>query len=103
MIIKLPVDPHPATAYTRQIGMETGLQLSPAVVICLAVAIVVAVNGGLVLAVRRGGTQRQIELLRRAAKAGRNPWIDQEKEMSELRERVAELNSENGSSSEPDD
>lgn len=83
--------------------METGPQLSPAVVICLAVAIVVAVNGGLVLAVRRGGTQRQIELLRRAAKAARNPWIDQEKEMSELRERVAELNSENGSSSEPDD
>ncbi len=83
--------------------METGPQLSPAVVICLAVAIVVAVNGGLVLAVRRGGTQRQVELLRRAAKAARNPWIDQEKEMSELRERVAELNSENGSSSEPDD
>ncbi len=83
--------------------METGPQLSPAVVICLAVAIVVAVNGGLVLAVRRGGTQRQIELLRRAAKAARNPWVDQEKEMSELRERVAELKSESGSSSEPDE
>ncbi len=83
--------------------MESGPQLSPAVVICLAVAIVVAVNGGLVLAVRRGGTQRQVELLRRAAKAARNPWVDQEKEMSELRERVAELKPERGSSSEPDD
>lgn len=83
--------------------MESGPQLSPAVVICLAVAIVVAVNGGLVLAVRRGGTQRQVELLRRAAKAARNPWVDQEKDMSELRERVAELKAESESSSEPDD
>jgi hypothetical protein len=83
--------------------METGPQFSPAVVICLAVAIVIAVNGGLVLAVRRGGTQRQVELLRRAAKAARNPWVDQEKEMSELRERVAELKSESRSNSEPDD
>ena len=83
--------------------METGPQLSPAVVICLAVAIVVAVNGGLVLAVRRGGTQHQVELLRRAAKAARNPWVDQEKEMSELRERVAELKSESESNSEPDE
>ena len=83
--------------------MESGPQLSPAVVICLAVVIVVAVNGGLVLAVRRGGTQRQVDMLRRAAKAARNPWVDQEKEMSELRERVEQLKSESGSSSEPDD
>jgi hypothetical protein len=83
--------------------MESGPQFSPAVVICLAVAIVVAVNGGLVLAVRRGGTQRQIEMLRRAAKAARNPWVDQDKEMSELRERVAQLKAESESSSEPDE
>jgi hypothetical protein len=83
--------------------MESGSQFSPAVVICLAVAIVVAVNGGLVLAVRRGGTQRQVEMLQRAAKAVRNPWVDQDKEMSELRERVAQLKAESGSSSEPDE
>jgi hypothetical protein len=83
--------------------MESGPQFSPAVVICLAIAIVVAVNGGLVLAVRRGGTQRQVEMLRRAAKAARNPWDDQEKKMSELRERVAQLEAESGSTSEPND
>ena len=83
--------------------MESGPQLSPAVVICLAVAIVIAVNGGLVLAVRRGGTQRQVEMLRRAARVARNPWADQDKEMSELRERVAQLEAKNGSSSEPED
>jgi len=74
--------------------MESGPQLSPAVVICLAVAIVIAVNGGLVLSLRRGGTHRQVDLLRRAAKAARNPWVDQEQKMSELRERVAQLESE---------
>lgn len=83
--------------------MESGPQFSPAVVICLAVALVIAVNGGLVLAVRRGGTQRQVEMLRRAAKAARNPWANQEKEMSELRERVAQLESESTSRSGPED
>ena len=101
MIIKLPVDPHPPTAYTRQVAMESGLQFSPTVVICLVVAIVIAVNGGLVLAVRRGGSE--VEMLRRAAKAARNPWASQEKEMSELRERVAQLESESTSSPGPEE
>jgi hypothetical protein len=83
--------------------MDSVPQLSPAIVVCLAVAIVVAVNGGLVLAIRRGGTQRQVELMRRAAKAARNPWGEQDKEMSELRERVAQLNSERDRNSESDD
>ena len=83
--------------------MDSVPQLSPAVVVCLAIALVVAVNGGLVLAVRRGGAQRQVEMLRRAAKAARNPWVNQNKEMSELRERVAQLKPETGSGSEPDD
>jgi len=85
------------------IEMDTGPQLSPAVVVCLAIAIVVAVNGGLVLAVRRGGTQRQVEMLQRAAKAARNPWGDQEKKMSELRERVAQLKPDSETNTEPDD
>ena len=49
------------------------------------------INGGLILSLRRGGTHRQIEMLRRAAKAARNPWAEQNKAMSELRERVSEL------------
>jgi len=69
-------------------------QFSPAVVICLALIIIVAVNGGLILAIRRGGTHRQIELLKRVASVAKNPWSDQEKAMSELRERVSDLESE---------
>ncbi len=81
--------------------MESGPQFSPAVVICLVVAIVIAVNGVLVLAVRRGGSE--VEMLRRVAKAARNPWGSQEKEMSELRERVAQLKSESTSNSGPEE
>ncbi|MFQ5921673.1 MAG: hypothetical protein ACE5M4_02420 [Anaerolineales bacterium] len=83
--------------------METVPQFSPAAVLCLALLIVVAVNGGLILAVRRGGTQRQVELLRRVAKAAKNPWVEQEKAMSELRERVAQIESEKANAPEPDD
>ena len=81
--------------------MESGPQFSPAVVICLVVAIVIAVNGVLVLAARRGGSE--VEMLRRAANAARNPWANQEKEISELRERVAQLESESTSSSGPEE
>jgi hypothetical protein len=82
--------------------MESVPSLSPAVVICLALLIVVAVNGGLVLAVRRGGTHRQVELLRRAAKAARNPWAEQEQAMDELRERVSQLETDKATPNDPD-
>lgn len=82
--------------------MESVPQFSPALVIGLVLLIVIAVNGGLILAVRRGGTQRQIELLRRAAKAAKNPWSEQNKAISELRERVSELESERTHPPDPD-
>ena len=82
--------------------METVPHLSPAAVICLVVLIVVAVNGGLFLAVKRGGSHRQVELLRRAAKTARNPWAEQEQAMDELRERVSELESESANPPESD-
>lgn len=71
--------------------MDAIPKLSPAAVICLAILIVVAINGGLILAARRGGTHRQADILRRAFNAARHPWAEQEKEMSELRERVSKL------------
>lgn len=80
--------------------METVPRFSPAAVICLTLLIVVAVNGGLILALRRGGSE--VDLLRRAAKAVRNPWAEQDQTMSELRERVSQLESEGGESPEPD-
>ena len=82
--------------------METVPHLNPAVVICLALLIVVLVNGGLILSVRRGGTHRQIEMLRRAAKAARHPWAEQDKAISELRERVSQLEADEEVPREPD-
>jgi hypothetical protein len=82
--------------------MDTVPRFSPAAVICLTLLIVVAVNGGLILALRRGGTQRQVDLLKRAAKAARNPWAEQDQTMSELRERVSQLESDRGEPPEPD-
>lgn len=73
------------------------ISLSPVAVIGLVVLIVVVVNGGLILSLRRGGSHRQIEMLRRVAKAARHPWSEQEKAVSELRERVSKLDiKENG-------
>ena len=80
--------------------METGPHFSPAAVICLVLLIVVAVNGGLLLSLRRGGSE--VELLRRAAKAARNPWAEREAQIDELRKRVSELESESADHSETD-
>ncbi len=80
--------------------METVPRFSPAAVICLTLLIVVAVNAGLILALRRGGSE--VDLLRRAAKAARNPWAKQDQTMSELRERVSQLESDGGEPPEPD-
>ena len=82
--------------------MENLPEFSPAAVICLTLLIVVGVNGGLILAVRRGGTHRQVELLRRAAKAAKNPWFNQDKAFGELRERVSELELDQTDPSDPD-
>ncbi len=71
--------------------MDAVPRLNPATVICLAILIVVAINGGLILAARRGETHRQADMLRRAFNAARNPWAKQDKELTELRERVSKL------------
>lgn len=65
--------------------------LSPALVILIAVGLVVVINGVLILGLRRGDTQRQIELFRRAIGVARNPWARQNRDLDELRERVEQL------------
>lgn len=82
--------------------METVPRFTPAAVIILTLLIVVVVNAGLILALRRGGTHRQVDMLRRAAKAARNPWAEQDQTMSELRERVSQLESDGAEPPEPD-
>ena len=65
--------------------------LSPATVICLALGLVVAINGLLILGLTRGGLQRQVELMRTAARTAQSPWKAEDDALGELHRRVAQL------------
>jgi len=65
--------------------------LSPATVVCLALGMVIAINGLLILSLTRGGLQRQVELMRTAARAAQSPWKAEEEALGELHRRVGEL------------
>jgi hypothetical protein len=62
-------------------------------VLCLTVVAVVAINLMIVSVLRRGPGSRtgQIELLRRAAKTARQPWQEEDDNLSELARRVQAL------------
>ena len=65
--------------------------MSPATVVCLALGMVIAINGLLILSLTRGGLQRQVELMRTAARAAQSPWKAEEEALGELHRRVGEL------------
>jgi hypothetical protein len=65
--------------------------MSPGAVICLAVGLVVGINGLLILGLARGGWQRQVELLRRSASAAQSPWKAEDESLRELHRRVSQL------------
>ncbi len=66
-------------------------ELSPGVVVLLALGLVVLVNGILLLTVAKSGTRQQIRMLRKAAKRARDPWEPEQQALSELRQRIEEL------------
>jgi len=66
-------------------------EVSPATVICLALGLVVAINGLLILSLTRGSLQQQVELLRRAARVAQSPWKREDEALSELHRRVDRL------------
>jgi hypothetical protein len=65
--------------------------MSPATVVCLALGLVVAINGLLILSLTRGGLQRQVELMRTAARTAQSPWKAEDDALGELHRRVARL------------
>lgn len=67
--------------------------LSPALVVCLALALVAAINAALVATLARGSPHAQIELLQRAVRSIRDPWKKENEAVDELRRRVAGLKS----------
>lgn len=66
-------------------------ELSPAVVVLLALGLVIVINGVLLLTVAKSGTRQQIRLLRKAAKRAQDPWKTEQQALSELRQRIDEL------------
>jgi hypothetical protein len=65
--------------------------LSPATVVCLALGLVIAINGLLIFSLTRGGLQRQVELMRTAARTAQSPWKAEDDALGELHRRVAQL------------
>lgn len=65
--------------------------MSPGTVVCLALGLVVAINGLLILSLTRGGLQRQVELMRTAARTAQSPWKAEDDALVELHRRVAQL------------
>jgi hypothetical protein len=66
-------------------------ELNPGTVICMALGLVVAINAFLVLALIRGRSQREIQMLRRTLSGARSPWKKDTDAMGELHQRVADL------------
>jgi len=66
-------------------------EVSPATVVCLALGLVVAINGLLVLSLTRGSLQRQVDLLRTAARVAQSPWNREDDALGELHRQVAQL------------
>jgi hypothetical protein len=60
-------------------------------VMCLALFIAVGVNAAIYAALRRGKEAGQIDLLRRAVGRARRPWGEEEDNLKELSQRVADL------------
>ena len=63
-------------------------------VVAVTLIAVVVLNAVIYLALRRGKTIQQIELLRRAVKRARHPWETEDENLKELSQRVAQLKQE---------
>ena len=72
-------------------------------VVCLAVAAVIAINVMIYLSVRRGNEVTTIDLMRKAARRVRNPWKDEDDALQELSDLVSDLKSVSREPKEEDD
>ena len=63
-------------------------------VLCISFGLIVLLNGALVLSYRRNRTSHPFQGVLTVFKAARNPWREEERNLEELRNRVADLNKE---------
>lgn len=60
-------------------------------VVCLTLAAVAILNAAIFAALRHGNEAGQIELLQRAVRRSRRPWLAEDDALQELSKRVEEL------------
>ena len=72
-------------------------------IVCIVIVFVVLFNVGLIFSLTSPATREQLRLLTRLVQRSRNPWKSQDEEMSELRDRVAEFEKQEGGAEEPGD
>ncbi len=59
--------------------------------LCLIIGFVVLVNVGLIYSLTSDATREQLNLIKKAAGAARNPWKREDEALNELHDRVAAL------------
>jgi hypothetical protein len=72
-------------------------------IVCIVIVLVVLFNVGLIFSLTSPATREQLRLLTRLVQRSRNPWQSQDEEMSELRDRVAKFETQEGGAEEPSD
>lgn len=70
------------------LGFDNGILL-----VVVIIVLVLLFNVGLIFGLYSGSTQRQIEMLRKAARRARNPWEREDRDLRDLHDRVSELDS----------
>lgn len=60
-------------------------------ILCIVGAMVIVINGGLLLLLVRGKPAKEMEIFLRTARTLRNPFKEQEDQQQELRRRVQAL------------
>jgi hypothetical protein len=72
-------------------------------IVCIVIVLVVLFNVGLIFSLTSPATREQLRLLTRLVQRSRNPWKSQDDDLSELRDRVAEFEKQEGGAEEPGD
>ena len=77
-------------------GIDNGYLL-----VCIGVVLVVLFNVGLIFSLTSPATREQLRIFSKLARSSRNPWKKHDDDFSELRDRVAGLESNQGEVDEP--
>lgn len=80
--------------------MDSGNAL---LIVGIIIVVVVLFNIGLVISLTGPSTREQMRLMGKLARGTRNPWKNQNEELSELRDRVAQFEADEHEAEEQND